>query len=119
MPTTEKPTFEVRTPIAREDLKAGENLCIFVDEGTWYIMVYADCQHLLPNNGCGIYETRPQICREYTTDECEYDNDSGYDQLFETAEQIEEYAEAMLPLKKRSPWSRERAMGLNLPVISG
>jgi Fe-S-cluster containining protein len=92
---------------------------IFVDEGSWYIMVYADCNHLLPDNRCGIYETRPQICRDYTTDECEYDNDGGYDQFFETAEQINEYAEAMLPPRKRSPWSQERKRNLSLPVVSG
>lgn len=91
---------------------------IFVDDGTWYIMVSADCEHLLPDNRCGTYETRPQICREYTTDDCEYDDDSGYDQLFETADQIEEYAEAMLPMKKRAPWSRDRQRALALPVLS-
>ena len=92
---------------------------VFVDDGTWYLMVYADCNHLQPDNSCGIYETRPQICREYTTDDCEYDTDSGYDQLFETAEQIEEYAEAMLPPNKRAPWIRERQQSLSLPVVSG
>ncbi len=94
---------------------------IFVDEGTWYIMVHADCNHLLPDNRCGIYETRPQICRDYTTTDCEYDFDSGYDKLFESPEQIEEYAEAMLPPSKRAPWSRPSAKkkSLSLPVISG
>ncbi len=156
MSTTETSTFNARTPIAREDLKDGENLCeyctakccryyafpidtpkkwkdfdymrwyllhgkasFFVEDGTWFIMVYADCKHLQADNGCGTYETRPQICREYTTKDCEYDNDSGYDQLFECPEQIEEYAEAILPPKKRSPWVRERAAGLSLPVVSG
>ncbi len=92
---------------------------IFVDDGTWYIMVYADCNHLLPDNRCGIYETRPQICRDYTTDECEYDIDSGYDKLFETPEQIEEYAEAMLPPNKRAPWSKLRQKSFTLPLVTG
>jgi uncharacterized protein len=91
---------------------------IFVDEGTWYIMVFADCQYLLEDNRCGIYHTRPQICREYTTEDCEYDNDSDYDQLFETAQQIEEFAEAMLPFNKRAPWSRERQHTMSLPIVS-
>jgi hypothetical protein len=34
--------------------------------------------------------------REYTTDDCEYEDDWVYDQYFETAEQVEEYMEAML-----------------------
>ena len=32
---------------------------LFVEGETWYLMVYADCQHLLPDNRCGTYETRP------------------------------------------------------------
>ena len=91
---------------------------IFVDGGTWYIMVTADCQHLQDDNSCGIYHTRPQICRDYTTDDCEYDIDSDYDMLFESAEQIEEYAEAILPPNKRAPWTKERQRQLNLPVLT-
>lgn len=90
---------------------------IFVDGGTWYIMVFADCNHLLSDNRCGIYETRPQICRDYTTDECEYDNETGYEMLFESPEQIEEYAEAVLPPKKRAPWSKLRPELQPLPLL--
>lgn len=90
---------------------------IFVDDGTWYIMVVADCNHLLPDNRCGIYETRPQICRDYTTDGCEYDNDGGYELLFESPEQIEEYAEAVLPPKKRAPWSKQFKAAPALPIL--
>jgi Fe-S-cluster containining protein len=70
---------------------------VFVDGETWYLMVYADCKHLLPDNLCGAYDTRPQICRDYTTDNCEYDDGTVYDQFFETAEQLWEYAHAVLP----------------------
>ncbi len=49
---------------------------------------------------CGIYETRPQICRDYQTDNCEYDDDATYDQYFETPEQVVEYMDAVLPKKK-------------------
>lgn len=69
---------------------------VFVDDGTWYLLVYGDCKHLLPNNFCGFYEDRPQICRDYTTDACEFDDDGVYDHYFETAEQVVEYVEATL-----------------------
>jgi uncharacterized protein len=88
---------------------------LFVDEGTWYLMVHADCRHLLPDNRCGNYDDRPQICRDYTTDNCEYDDDATYDQFFETPEQLWEYAEAYLPQKKRPRANRE----VELPVLSG
>lgn len=80
---------------------------VFIDEEDWYLMVHTDCKHLQKDHRCGIYETRPQICRDYTTDNCEYEDDWTYDQYFETAEQIWEYAEAVLPRRKgiafRSP----------------
>lgn len=86
---------------------------IFVDEGVWYLTVYGDCKHLQPNNMCGIYHTRPQICRDYSTDNCEYDNNGVYDQYFESPEQVWEYAEAVLPPRKKSKSGRTA-----LPIVS-
>ena len=84
-----------------------ESASVFVDEGEWYLLVSTVCRHLQADQRCGIYETRPQICRDYSTKNCEYDDDTTYDQYFETPEQIAEYAEAMFPPKKanqfRSP----------------
>jgi len=89
---------------------------LFVDEGTWYLMVHTECKHLMDDNRCGIYETRPQICREYTTDNCEYEDDWVYEQYFETPEQIDEYAEAILPRRKgESIRSRKPEL---LPVVA-
>jgi Fe-S-cluster containining protein len=70
---------------------------VFVDEDTWYLMVHTVCKHLRPDNRCGIYSTRPQICRDYSTRNCEYEDDWTYDHYFETPEQVYEYAEAVLP----------------------
>ncbi len=67
---------------------------VFVDDGTWYLLVHTTCKHLQADHRCGIYETRPQICRDYTTDACEYEDDWVYDTYFETPEQIVEYCDA-------------------------
>lgn len=69
---------------------------VFTEDDTWYLIVHTTCKHLQPDHRCGIYHTRPEICREYSTDNCEYDDDWVYDRYFETAEQIYEYAEALL-----------------------
>ncbi len=69
---------------------------VFTDEGSWYLLVHTTCKHLQPDHRCGIYETRPQICRDYSTDKCEYEDDWVYDHYLETAEQVWEYAEAVL-----------------------
>ncbi len=82
-------------------LAHGETI-VYVEKKTWYLLVFATCNYLQPDNRCGIYLNRPKICREYTTDECEYDSEWGFDKIFETPEQIWEYAEAVLPPRRRA-----------------
>lgn len=67
---------------------------IFTEDDNWFLLVHTICQHLCDDNRCGIYESRPKICREYSTTNCEYDDDYTYDRYFETPEQLFEYAEA-------------------------
>lgn len=69
---------------------------VFTEDESWYLLVHTECKHLQPDNRCGIYETRPEICREYTTDNCEYADDWTYERYFETPEQVEEYVDATL-----------------------
>ena len=76
---------------------------MFREDGTWYLLVQTPCRHLGPDHRCTIYESRPQICRSYSTTDCEYRDDWVYDQYWETPEQVEEYAEAVLgPRRGRS-----------------
>lgn len=82
-----------------------ENTSLFTEDDTWYLVVHTVCQHLQSDNRCGIYETRPRICREYSTDDCEYDSDATYDRYFENAQQLTEYINARFstPDNFRSP----------------
>jgi uncharacterized protein len=73
---------------------------IFKEDDTWYLLVHAVCNHLQSDNRCGIYDTRPQICRDYSTKDCEYEDDWLYEQYLEVAQQVVEYAEAIIPRKK-------------------
>jgi uncharacterized protein len=68
---------------------------VFIEDDCWYLLVHTPCKHLRDDNLCGVYQTRPNICREYTTRNCEYEDDWVYDHYWETAEQVEEYAEAV------------------------
>jgi Fe-S-cluster containining protein len=110
----------IDTPTERQDFDyirwylLHEAASVFVDEGTWYLIVHSRCRHLQSDNRCGIYETRPQICRDYTTKDCEYEDDWVYEQYFETPEQVEEYMEVVLP-RKRSESIRSPRPGL--PVL--
>ena len=73
-----------------------EQSAVFVEDDCWYLLVQNCCRHLRDAHLCDIYDTRPQICRDYTTADCEYDDDWTYERYWETAEQVEEYAEAVL-----------------------
>ena len=73
-----------------------EGASVFVEDGDWFLLVHSPCKALGPDNRCQIYETRPQICREYSTTRCEYDDLFVFEQYFETPEQVEEYAVATL-----------------------
>lgn len=73
-----------------------ERAAVFIEDKDWYLLVYTVCKHLRADNLCGIYETRPAVCRSYSTKKCEYEDDWVYEHYFETAEQVEEYAEAVL-----------------------
>jgi len=89
---------------------------VYVEKSTWYLLVFSKCDYLLPDNRCGIYLNRPKICREYTTDDCEYDSEWGFDKIFETPEQIWEYADAILPPRRQAKGQADQ-LDL-LPVIS-
>jgi Fe-S-cluster containining protein len=79
-----------------------EKVVIFIESGQWYIGILNRCKQLQSDNRCGIYLTRPAICRSYTTDNCDYHaGDYGYDQLFTSAEGLWEYAERELKEHRR------------------
>ena len=92
----------IDTPTTRKDFEyirwylLHERAAVFTEDGTWYLLVHTRCKHLGDDDLCGNYQTRPRVCREYGTDKCEYEDDWVYDHYFETPEQVEEYAEAVL-----------------------
>lgn len=110
----------IDTPTVRQDFDyirwylLHEDSSVFVDAGIWHLIVHSRCRHLQPDNRCGIYETRPQICRDYTTKDCEYEDDWVYEQYFETPEQVEDYLEVVLP-RPRGQSIRSPCPGL--PVL--
>jgi Fe-S-cluster containining protein len=103
----------IETPETRKDFEfirwylLHDRATVFTEDDDWYLLVHTTCRHLQDDQRCGIYETRPPICREYSTKDCEYDDEWTYDRYFERAEQVAEYIEAVFPLKRgknrRSP----------------
>jgi Fe-S-cluster containining protein len=85
-----------------------ENTFVFIEKKKWYLGVYARCKHLQQDNRCGIYEKRPRICREYSTENCDYHGgEYDWEVLFTSAEQLERYAKEWLE-KERAKKRRSR-----------
>ena len=95
-----------------------ERATIFREGETWYLLVHTVCRHLQDNNMCGIYETRPQVCRDYSTKDCEYEDDWTYDFYLERPEQVAEYCEATLQDEYESIRSPKPAAVANFEVSS-
>lgn len=94
-PTTEGDFDDLRWYLAHKDVT------VFVEDNDWYICFTTPCRFLKKNYRCGIYETRPTICRKYKTDTCEgTSTDDPYDLKFDTVEQVETYAKEYLNKRK-------------------
>ncbi|MGE3181440.1 MAG: YkgJ family cysteine cluster protein [Phycisphaerae bacterium] len=97
-----------------------EGVSVFVEEGDWYINIVTHCRHLQPDNRCGIYETRPRICRAYTTDNCDYHSgDYGWEEHFTCAEHLDEYRSRMkieARAKKRAKGDKKKRRGVKVDL---
>lgn len=70
---------------------------IYKDDSGWYLLINGRCEHIQSNGSCGIYDSRPAICRDYDNDWCEFDEpaDKGFTHHFHN------YAELLKYCKKR------------------
>ncbi len=72
-------TQQIDTPRSKADFDlllwqvSHENVRLYQDEDGWFLLIDTPCTHLLPDGRCGIYDRRPQICRDYSNDWCEFD----------------------------------------------
>lgn len=84
-----------------------EGTIVWMQDGEWYLEVKNRCRHLLADNRCGIYDTRPQICRDYGLPEvdegpCEFFTDEGtYDLYFDGPEAFEVWSRDQLARRER------------------
>ncbi len=78
-------THQIDTPRSMEDFGyllwqiSHQNTHVYKDEDGWFLLVNNSCLHLLPDGRCGIYENRPEICREHSNDGCEFEGLAGED----------------------------------------
>lgn len=95
--------IEIDRPVNKKDYDnirwylIHKKVSVFVDhKRKWYIKFDTPCEHIVKNR-CGIYETRPRICREYPEDgyDCEKQGEGNYyTQLFEDEQSFCEYLDS-------------------------
>ena len=81
---------------------AHENVEIYKDSDGWFLLIYNRCSFLRPDGRCGIYASRPQVCRDYSNDYCEYDSpaEEGFELHFRDYETLLAYCR-----RRFSRWS--------------
>ena len=70
-----------------------ENIGVFKDDDGWFMSIKQSCTHLKADGGCGIYEVRPDICRDHSNDSCEFDGpaEEDFDLYFDGYESLDKY----------------------------
>lgn len=92
-------TQQIDKPRTMEDFDllmwqlAHKNMQIYKDEDGWFLLAQTPCQFLEKDGRCGIYETRPQICRDYSNDYCEFDAppEKWFKHYFRSYEELDKY----------------------------
>ena len=59
--------------------------------GSWFVQFMSRCENLRPDNLCGIYDTRPQICRDLEPTKCEFALGAGDRFLFTKVAEFESW----------------------------
>lgn len=91
-------------------------LAVFVDwDNKWFVSFDSRCEHLTPQGLCGIYERRPDICRDFDWRECEMHlkDDPADKLLFRTAGEFLDWLRAKRPraYARFQEWKRTRSRG--------
>lgn len=95
--------LQLDAPETAEDLQrvrwylCHEGVMVFIDEKKWFVHLTSKCRHLRPDNKCGVYHTRPRICREYSNTDCDFTGaDYEWEAAFRTPGEFEDYARRRL-----------------------
>jgi len=59
------------------------NTQVYKDDDGWFLLVNNRCRHLADGGRCLIYENRPQVCRDHSNDDCEFEGPCGQDDFEE------------------------------------
>ena len=72
---------------------AHENIQAYKDSDGWFLLINNRCTKLGDDGRCRIYDRRPQVCRDYSNDYCEFDApaEEGFELFFRDYEELLAY----------------------------
>ena len=78
-----------------------ENISLVREDGDWYVQVDTRCRNLTSDGLCGIYQDRPDVCRQYEAECCDHHGEPDDKDLFiTTADQWDQYLAARKEKKR-------------------
>ena len=92
-------TQYIETPKSKSDFEhllwqvSHENVAVYKDEDGWTLMFETKCSHLQINGDCGIYDKRPNICKDHSNEYCEFDapSEDGFELYFPDYKSLRKY----------------------------
>lgn len=70
-----------------------EGVSLYVNDDDWMVQFDTTCIHLQPDYRCGVYETRPHICREFSEHDCEVNTGDDGKTFYTAGEFLEHLAQ--------------------------
>jgi Fe-S-cluster containining protein len=112
-------THQIDTPKKMDDFDtllwqvSHDRIEFYKDEDGWFMLITAPCNHLLSDGRCGIYEERPQVCRDHSNDNCEFEGLCGeddFDLYFKDYATLEAYCRKRFKKwdKRFKKWAKQK-----------
>ena len=102
-------TQHIDTPRSIEDFDillwqvAHKETQLYKDCDGWFLIMHNSCSYLLEDGRCSIYDRRPMICREHSSDDCEFgqEDEEDYELFFPDFDSLDAYCR-----KRFKGWDR-------------
>jgi len=103
-------TVEIDKPRSsrmRDDIRwylLHEGVTLLIDRDRWMVKLPTRCRALSEDNACTIYDHRPEACREYSTEACDYHTAyEGWETDYIEIESVEEFDKYLKCRKRKRP----------------
>jgi Fe-S-cluster containining protein len=88
---------------------AHENVSIYFAGRRWRMEMRSRCRYLSDQNACTIYDRRPDVCRLYSQEDCEYAGKTNHLHHFDTKEEFDRWWEEKRERERRRRSKRSRS----------